>query len=1580
MPQPKFQLTPGLLDPRANPPSEIDPVAEAEAEGLLTTLPKKESAEIDTSLEGVLTRRGLQWNSQTGQLEPVPPRPEIPTADPTTSAAADSHVLPPDLTRDPLVDERVGAEVRILQDRQSDIRRNEAFLKRDWSYEGHQGFNADRAREMAQKEEPVHGYFEGDESVGELYKAKQPYRGRAPETSVKALNATKEVLNFVFSDDMALLGMKWDERGFTWGVDNVKEQLTEHPYVSALTVASWMFPIGASWIRGARIAKRAEQIAAEGGVLLARRAAPELVETTRRAGTAAPEVAAEYIPPGSTGTVLRQKPYVPEPAGLLGPGDNAIRLGKGKELTRAPESRITSDIRVEEPPTLGRTTLRILKDKEPIIAPSPAGPAGILAPQAGPSTAMGLGGEVASEFTFGAPGRGLFGTKLMYRFDDHANLVKNLAYGKYSGIREMFGEGRVAAIKRASTPEEISQIISPKELRKMLLADHHEYAALELRKRAIKGQLNSPVEKVRWWMQERFYNNYTLGLTSMSAVNIRNVHKVFADNKFAEWLEKAPSFTPEQEKLWLGYYHGKVARADLEKKIGADGMNWVDGYREKAKNLFQAQYDEGMIDEDTYRLFMDPDKVGTEFHMPALKKSTPGADALDIGVEKAMGLSGRGERLKILTEEGVDLGRFFTPPTMKQRTKFITADEVMLHADELITDPTSILRGGLIRDTLMTDVHRGARDIIMGAMKEPLLHGHRVANAAELAAMPAKFRAKHWVEFDKLNEVAPGLADRMRRMIKKGFEKEGKQIADSDIPMAIDRNLVEALFGRSPNSAAGSVSMFGRLFELLTAVHKTSLTSLNPATHSGNLIGNFAFLSMAGYNPFSGQALKDGRMITDIFVKAARDYTAATAAAKKAGKSIEGAVFDRETLIKYLKPEQRFMTDNYGGQIDLADFLSSDQVRGLIEEQGFQSVEGFQRVHQILRGIEKAEQGGWKPGSSAVKYVARLFAAGGETPGFKQILENASAAYLGEDMIPKMMYAVHLARKGWGKDAIVREVGRRLPQYQSVGELAKEGRKVVLPWITFPAEAARILKNNVQDNPMAMFTWLRAPDIAQGIVSGAGFGPTYAEYQDAMKTLPPWAQKWSTLLVNENISEALAGGMAAGTAGLVAGGLAGGLPGAIAAGATGAAVGAAAPAPTMGGIAGAAVGALMGGGMLGAAAGGVVGLSAGAAMDAYKSKEQKAEEARQLENTNVRAFMMDFIPHLALAPSSTSEYQLAKANPFSDEPKTGIEWFRTSLDLLPVTPFAVGMPLLELYSGRGSFGEEIQGKGAGNYFAKTALGLMGFVSPPMMQKYGMKINGPEGNPIDLADIHERNGGLMSHPKGITATFFGIAAAGLTALGGRRLQALKGITNLSTAGVAGLAAGAGLFGGTAGYAVNSTRLFSDLGIIEDPSSKRKGNHSLDFLARNFFGVSKSFPGSEQNRVRAERERFVAFEDIRKMYGKDMYAAVARNDIPSALRIATEVRNSFMHEYGNVPEADLRFREYMKGIQEGMPKSPEFRTISDEELMIMIEASKAAGDEKNKFQEQYVRALQAELTKRKMMNFQGLSIVDQELPKL
>ena len=1241
------------------------------------------------------------------------------------------------------------------------------------------------------------------------------------EDSFSPGEALRKTAQFLFSDEIAMLGFKWDGEEYEWRSDTIKEQLTEHPYSSAITLASYAIPIGLAAKAGARVAKRGEEIAKMAGV--------------------------------------------------------------------------ASDVAI---------------DGMPVLAGA-------------------------------AKGSGFLGTKLGFKFDDHSKIVKALADPKVNmdGLTEegvktwgrgFFSPNMAKAIDEAKTSEDVAKLVTTKRLRSLLLGDAQQDAFVQLKKKVKTGAELTQKEKMSWFLQKKFQNTYFDGLQDVNKAKIASMDNFWEKAQIGKHLASAPGRLGEAGdqavyKYWLDGSSRNTA--ELAEKIGEENSIWAENLANKWTELFDEQVASGFVDEGTAAMFRDADKVGSGFHLPAILKGTPGFGDLD-GQTKSF-ISGRGDNLnKIQTTAGPsNIATQLGGPTSKKRGKYTSRSTVLENIDQLETGAVAMTTGGFIKDSILFQIHKNFRDVIISG-------GDSVMSKEAYKLLPSDSARKEWIGLDELDGVVEGLGDKMRNMLKIEAERTGKTF-DADLPY-IDRDVVEAFFGHN-GSARQTSGAFAKHFELATAVHKTSKTSLNPATHAANLAGNILFLQMAGMNPLSKVSLNDGKVMTDAFINMTRKMKKGAASGNDI--TLADVMGDKDALIDVFG-DTRYITDDLGGQIDLVDFFSDPAMSKLIEAQAFDNVEGMANVKTMLKQFENAEENGW--GDKSLKTLAAAISGVTENKGIKPTLANASAAYLAEDMIPKMMYAMNLARQGLGTDAIIREVGRRLPQYESVGQLQKSARKLVLPWVTFQAESARIIKNNMMDRPVQMMAWMQAPQIAQAAVSNAGFGTPFEDIEEAKELAPDWANKKTSVMLKENDApEAL---------GAIGGGFAGAMTGAAKGGARGAAIG---------GIAGAAAGFAMG-----------------------SSVQDKAD----LEEYN-RSWATDFFPQFALQPASTGADAMDKIDPFSQGPWTGGERARGLLDVSPVAPFAVVLPIIETLSGRGSFGEEIEAASGMEYGGKLALGLLGHLAPPFMQKYGMKLPGPDGNPISMAEIFDKNGGQSTLPKAITATMGGLALGGLTFMGTKSLATATRVAKTgagvlgattATANMAATAGAAGV-GALAGSEVNVNRLMHDLGITKDHNKNLPGEWTQDFVGNNLFGVSKSWRASPESNLMRDNIR-------KKEWGKQK--TIVNNNLKKAIRDGSESRAAgylaagykiFIKQHGDTPTAKIKFHEWAVRQIKSINKNPAYKGLSNEALEARAleggAATFAGHNEVSKTQKQLHSEVLKEQIMRNLDKASGLVVVDE-----
>lgn len=1207
----------------------------------------------------------------------------------------------------------------------------------------------------------------------------------------------RNVTNFLFSDEMGLLGMKWDEKGFDFGWENFQNQIVEHPITSSLTVASYMVPMTAAWMKGSRLAARSALLA------------------------------------------------------------------------------------------------------------DAAGDAGA------------------------AAGRGFLGTNLGFRFDEHSRLTKALAgSAQATDGRQLFNSKLAQKILNATSPDEVKALMPEEDLRKILMNDWHTARNIEMEALAKSGTLDTMpgikgvAHRAHYYLHKGFNNRYWKAQQNMAGDEIKSIDEFWQDQKFSDMLSALPVFGRETSEAVYKYRLGNMGRDDLKKLIGDNNLNSIDSLITREKELFKAQTEEGFLDDATVALFGEGmGGMDLGYHLPAIKTGTPGFE--DVGLyAQSVAPSKAG---KLIRDKRFDPAKALTGPTTKHRGVLTSKPNVLAALPSLEVGVKELAIGGHIKDSTLFQIHRGFRDMITSSLRGNPGTTHWIKSAQDYASM-GSIGQKHFVSIDDLDSVAPGLSSRMTRMIRKDLDKTGQgNLLNGGMPV-IDRDLVEKFFGREPGSAAWSANMAGMFAEMLTGVHKTAATALNPPTHMANTLGNFMFLAMGGMNPFSREALNDAGMYTSAFTKIARQHLADPT------KSMD-SLMDVNNL-KNVLGSNRFVKDHSGSTLDLAELLSDPMMKeGLLEAQAFESVEGFQSLNRTLTHLGRIEKDGLSP--KLVKAVGTAIAGIGALPGVKSTLSAASAAYLGEDMIPKMMYMTHLARKGWGRDAILMEVGRRLPQYNTVGHIPAASRRVVLPWITFTAETARIMKNNLADHPVSMMAWMQAPQIARAVASGAGVGADYSEYDSLMEAAPPWASRYTTVMLNEQPAPAVLGAFSGAAMGGVAGAAVGGFPGAA----------------------------------IGAAAGGV----GGAALGATSGRSEKLRKDYQVTQNDfgefARAWALDFLPYSSLVPGSLHPHEWEKINPFSDMPAPGMEALRTAVDLSPVEPFAIAKPLLDLSTGRGSFGAEIQAKSGIEMANKMALGLLGFISPPMMQKYGMNISTPDGF-YRMWDIHGANGGQMTLPWQTTSTFGGLLGSSLTFLGAK--YGLKAPTSVA----AGAAAIGGTIGTMAGAEVNTRRLMTDLGVLPDPRTKDYNDPTLDFWINNWLGGGKSWKVTPNQALFNERLRDKRFTPYREALTRQWQDAIMNGSESTAMAVSSAIYSSFALQYGSPEKGQLKFAEWTEGMMRKMNKLPMFRDMPDDWISNQVKLMVEMGPEKSKIQRQQLQSLMTELRMHRFNKAKGIKIVEEE----
>jgi hypothetical protein len=445
------------------------------------------------------------------------------------------------------------------------------------------------------------------------------------------------------------------------------------------------------------------------------------------------------------------------------------------------------------------------------------------------------------------------------------------------------------------------------------------------------------------------------------------------------------------------------------------------------------------------------------------------------------------------------------------------------------------------------------------------------------------------------------------------------------------------------------------------------------------------------------------------------------------------------------------------------------------------------------------------------------------------VFGKMSEAYLAEDMIPKMTYFLDLRSRGFTPEAAIIEVGRALPMYSTVGKTIKGARKAMFPWASFPVEALRITKNNVMEHPLRMIPWLHAPSIFKSMLAVTGQGPaTRAEEKSEQRNLPLWAQKSTTVMASQGILQK-AGMPAAGAA-------TGGLFGAVA-----------------------------GGGLAGAAAGAAAGAVAGAAFNTFN----EAEDAEHM-----RGIMLDWLPH--------SPWTLNQVSPEATGDVLPFENFAQMAEQSPVgKPFSILFDLGYIMQGKNAYGQELKSEGMVDKGMQMIAGSIGFLSPPMLQKYAFA---PGKTPdVSLAEM----------------------AVGAVTGGGSQTARSIDPTNIGRLGI-------------------------DTGLTIDPVTGRPGSLTFDFFMNNF-GAIKSFAADPSNRIFNEELKNQKYSETRSYAAKNLRAYLENGMDDEAVEVFRLAHASFAQQHSDSPQvAEKKYNEWLKTFTDSLGRHPRMRGQSIEEI--------------------------------------------------
>jgi hypothetical protein len=583
---------------------------------------------------------------------------------------------------------------------------------------------------------------------------------------------------------------------------------------------------------------------------------------------------------------------------------------------------------------------------------------------------------------------------------------------------------------------------------------YHENKYIDLINQAASDPTSMTMkQKIQLWFHDNFAHQYSKLSDPSSSVahnlNHKNRMNVMVRDEIVD-----PFLAEIPESLMGTEDLGKYLLGTKSlSQLPADAQTWVRNFETSVKEAQKHALDIAMITPGTV------EKVG-DMYVPLIRK--------DIGrvqkgaKEEFVVLKGK----RPVTIESARLESDAFKARMTGREEFAE----MMERREAFGDPKTLTMQGLMEQKMLIMNHEYVRDMFV--------HSKFSKSMAELKDAGEDLRK--WVSIDQV----PG-SERLRRMIEKGHP----QFAGQERFTRIDA--FDQVFGK--NGLVAQTREATRLFENLVRHHKTAKTAYNLFTHGQNIMGNICFLSQAGFRLFTGREARQNWGAVRNSMGNINDYYKF-----KTGKITEEAL--------------TFKSVTVGGRTfspkDIRNELDNWWAKDIIEEGTFLATEGT-NGGVIAAAAEKA--------ADVNDFLGRLANSG------KNFLDRSTRYYNVEDAGPKFAYYLAMRAKGLNPQAAATEVAKRLPIYHGlaagpkapiVGGLGPSSlRKWAFPWISFPAEAMRITKNNMVDYPLRMAAWLHAPQIMQSVVYagshlfGVGEPMSYTDYGGIRRGLPVYAQR-----------------------------------------------------------------------------------------------------------------------------------------------------------------------------------------------------------------------------------------------------------------------------------------------------------------------------------------------------------------------------------------------------------------------------------------------------------------------------------------
>lgn len=1240
----------------------------------------------------------------------------------------------------------------------------------------------------------------------------------------------RSVTNFLLGEDMAIYGIQWDKEGFDWNFQNFKDQWSEEPLWSTVTLGFQALTLVAPYSRAIKLGGWGGKVAARGA------------ERSRFG-----------IRPGFK--------YYPE-----------VGTIKGYELAEQIRS--------------GEKAISVLDESRPWFS--------------------------APEFTsMGEVGARKFEMDMFRDFD----VIGPRIYEKYGddSIRALVGKhGEMAHMHMTDAQLETLYRNIPGRQLAIMRRDVQKYnttarlgAKAELAKETRSEVKLTKVEEGILAFNRVFANDYykkAMGLTPEEHMTSDIAKRLNAWN-LPENIGQLLSNPPPIQAIKL-FFHHWIKQDAVRDGVGhlvPDPQNLPTEWRvifDRITNASRELQEEGYKD----GFLSVGEKAKHPFHISLVRRH----HKVQRGdVDKLV----RAHVVNLKNPDGTFdehvlfsttlFPRLSDPALLPRRQSWDLVYEA-LERGELFDDPAEFYLHTLVNDHMLLNSYRAVRDMILD---------HKYILSAAEAEI--KYTGKgvpvppEWLDLNKM--VTSTSKERLLRMLRKKLGNDSEEVQYVLGSLDEGKQVLPLMRAGAANKLFGDDGMFEQTkmaagwLEALTTGYKSMKTGFNLPTHLQNTLGNTVFLAQAGMNPLSGKTWRLAGDITSKF----REYTAA----KRAGNELAWVNKNKDKMIKYEGFEIPFVDLIGYGKDAYRNHLAKD----LLIESAFEFVEAFTHLERVYNRIDKDHRSlrgfvgtllkihdpsrGKRALTETETSVMKLFKEGVSTGDIAQKLgmtgkrvEDAIAlaqdnemswaarkykdwvtqnlsrmtgAYLAEDIIPKMMLMVKGMSDGLSFKSSLTEVGRRLPMYNTVGAAFKNTRRVWLPWVTFPSEALRITKNNIMDDPIRFLPWLKAPSILQSTAYSLGMtgdDESFESLEAAKRGIPLWAQQGpETIVYGGREGLAGSGALVSGTVGALGGGVTKG--------------------------------------PLGAVLGGLIGGISGAGASYFLDRDGE----------QLRGAVLNWLPH--------SSFMMSELR----APDFTYSGVKDVTDVIPAEPLAILKPLLETLVGRDQYGNDMVTGGFGDSIKKTIAGYIGFMTPPIIQKYGYGTATPD---VAAFGNEWTDGAIVAS----AAAVLGLAIQKKTGV-----PVFKGIGNVSKKSLG----KAAIIGGLLGSTTDVSRIYTDTGISRDPYG-REGTTAQDAFFNNI-GLMRSYRSTPEQRIANEGLMKRHIQEVRSYLGRQLRFAAENGDDEMLGSVLKKIHVSFKAQYEDAALAQKRYGDFLEEYASSIGQHPSLKSLSKEELIRRIRLS-------------------------------------------